>query len=305
MIRSIMIPLDGSAFGEYALSLGLGIARRAGARVRMVHVCEPPPRGRFFEGAPRTDPAADQARAGRYLSQMAAFLSAEWEVPITTAVLHGSPAETLRAEAEARQVDLVVMTSHGYGPLTRLWLGSVAHALARTLPMPLLITRPRAESTDLLEHVAEPALQRVLLPLDGSPLGEAALEPALALGGLMGAQYTLVQAIDPPVLGYAPAAYVGGLDQQVLEQMRAAGQEYLDKAAARLRAQGAQVATNLLVGPPALAVVSYAREHAFDLIAMATHGRSGAARLLLGSVAEQVLQGTSLPVLMYRPGSAA
>lgn len=304
MIRSIMMPLDGSAFGEYALSLGLGIARRAGASVRLVHVCEPQPRSRLFEGAPREQPAEAEARASRYLSQMAAFLSAEWEVPVTTAVLSGPAAEMLRAEAEARSIDLVVLTSHGHGPLTRAWLGSVAHALARTLPMPLLIARPRAEATDLLEHVAEPPLQRVLLPLDGSPLAEAGLAPALALGGLMGAQYTLVQAIDPPVLGYAPAAYVGGLDQQILEQLRAAGQEYLNKTATRLREQGAQVSTELVYGPPALAITDYAREHAFDLIAMATHGRTGAARLLLGSVAEQVLQGTNLPVLLYRPGAA-
>src|SRR5438067_676921 len=92
--------------------------------------------------------------------------------------------------------DLVVMTTHGRGPLGRLWLGSVADALVRDLAMPLLLVRPQETAPDFKR---EPLLKHLLLPLDGSPLAEQMLEPAVALGTLMEADYTLLRVIKPVV----------------------------------------------------------------------------------------------------------
>lgn len=301
MIRTIMIPLDGSAFGEHALPLALGIAKRAGAQVRLVHVCEPPTPSRFFERAPAPNGEA-HARQANYLAHLAAALAPRWEVSISTAVIDGAAAPALHAEAVAQAADLVVLTTHGYGPLTRMWLGGVANALVRTLPMPVLLTRPRGETTDLLESVNLTPFQRVLVPLDGSPAAEAALAPAMAIGQLMSAEYTLAQAIELPMLGYAPAAHVAGLEQRILEEWQILAQQSLDRAAEIMRGQGAAATTRVLFGPTAPAITDYARDHACDLIAMATYGRSGVARALLGSVAERVVQYASVPVLLCRPG---
>jgi nucleotide-binding universal stress UspA family protein len=176
MYRSILVPLDGAAFGEHALPLALALARRSGATVRLVHVCPAPQQSFFAEsGAADAGETAglSRERAGAYLDQLAACLSDRWEVPITTSVLEGPAAETLHDHALASSADLVVMTTHAHGPLPRLWLGSVADALVRRLPLPILLVRPHGEVLDVLEEVHEQPFQHILIPLDGSPLARS------------------------------------------------------------------------------------------------------------------------------------
>jgi nucleotide-binding universal stress UspA family protein len=298
MYRTILVPLDGSAFGEYALPLALGIARREGAAVELFHVCAPPSQAHAAQ--PRLP---DRERAQTYLDNLVTCLAARWEVLINTTVLEGRAADQIYDHAIAARADLVVMTTHGYGPLSRMWMGSVADTLVRRLPMPVLLTRPRDQALDLLEQVHDQVFSHVLIPLDGSALAEEILESALALGVPFDARYTLVQAITPPVLDYAPAAQVVALDDQILEQWRVAAQEYLNGLAKRLRDQGRQVDARVLFGPLAVAILDYIYDHNVDLVAMATHGRSGVARMLLGSVADKVVRGAGVPVLLRRPGA--
>jgi nucleotide-binding universal stress UspA family protein len=303
-----MVPLDGSPFGEYALPLALGIARRAGAEVELIHVYTLPIPSVLTNGLVvpvPVEPPPEQAweRARAYLDQLADCLSERWEVPIEPVVRAGAAADTLYHHALASNTDLVVMTTHGYGPLSRLWLGSVADQLMRRLPMPLLLVWPHEAALDLLEEVHEQAFQHVLIPLDGSPLAEEVLEPAMALGKLMDAEYTLLQAIDPPLFRSIPAVHASGVDKQILEQSRAEALAYLEGVAERMRAEGLQVHTSVLHAPPSVAILDYAHEHAVDLIAMATHGRGGVARMLLGSVADKVVRGAGAPVLLQRPSA--
>jgi len=306
MYRTIMVPLDGSPLGEYALPFALGIARRVGAALDLVHVCTPVGPN-VFGGeldAPvlgETRRAQLRSRARAYLDQIAGSLSACWELAITVTLLDGRAVDTLYDHALASGADLVVMTTHGHGPLARAWMGSVADKLVRRLPMPVLLVRPHEQAPDLLEVMYERTFEHVLIPLDGSALAEEILEPAIALGELMGAEYTLLQAIEVPVLGYAPAAQVAGLDEQVLEQWRAQARAYLERVAGRMRAHGLVVRTHVTSAPPALAIIDEARRHAADLIALSTHGRGGLARMLLGSVADTVVRWAGVPVLIQRP----
>jgi nucleotide-binding universal stress UspA family protein len=129
------------------------------------------------------------------------------------------------------------------------------------------------------------------------------LESALELGGLTQAEYILLRAAEPFVLpGYAPLAQASRLDLKLTQEGVAEAQRYLDRVAERLRAEGRPVRTRaLLTEQPAVAILDEARLQDADLIAMTTHGRSGLARLLLGSVADKVLRGSTLPVLLQRP----
>jgi nucleotide-binding universal stress UspA family protein len=194
------------------------------------------------------------------------------------------------------------MTTHGRGGLERAWLGSVADALVRCCSVPILLLRP-GESTPDIAQV--PQFKRILIPLDGSALAEQILAPALELGGLAHAEYTLLRAVEPFVLvGYAPVAQASRLDLKLTQEGLAEAQRYLDRVAERLRAAGRPPRTRaLLAEQSAAAILDEARRQDADLIAMATHGRSGLARLLLGSVADKVLRGATLPVLMVRPRS--
>jgi len=310
MYRSLMVPLDGSAFGEYALPLALGIAQRAGARLELIHICMPPLPSVFADGLvnptpvePPLDLAGEQAHA--HLDQLADRLSQHWQVPISTVVRYGPVADTLFNYAMESATDLVVMTTHGYGPLSRFWLGSVADKLMRRLPVPILLARPAEAPIDLLADIHAPALQHILIPLDGSALAEEILRPAVALGTLMGTRYTLLQALDPLVAEHIKPPYSVGLDRSMLAEIRERALAYLEQIADRLRAQSLQVQTKLVVAQPHIAILDYADDHAVDLIALATHGHGGVARMVLGSVADKVVRGADVPILLQRPAAEA
>jgi nucleotide-binding universal stress UspA family protein len=246
-----------------------------------------------------------RAASHAYLAQLAESLSMRWQVIVTTTVLEGRAVDRLYDHAIAAHADLVVMTTHGHGACARAWMGSVADALVRRLPMPIVLIRPHGEALDLLDKAHAPAFQHMLLPLDGSALAEEILGPAVALGRLVGARYTLLQALDPLLVEHTHPPYAAGLEPGMVEELRERAHAYLAGVAARLRAQSFEVQTELVVAQPHVAILEYAREHAVDLIAMSTHGWGGLARMLLGSVADKVVREASAPVLIQRPRAEA
>jgi nucleotide-binding universal stress UspA family protein len=163
------------------------------------------------------------------------------------------------------------------------------------------MVRPGDQSLDLSQ---DHAFQHILVPLDGSDCAEQALEQAIALGGLMQSQYTLIRVVGPLIAtGLDPLGYavVGGFEPP-LEELRAQAEAYLEQKAASLRQRGLTVQTQAIIDQqPALAILNAAQTLNVDLIAMTTHGYRGLTRLLLGSVADKVLRGASIPVLLQRP----
>lgn len=141
-------------------------------------------------------------------------------------------------------------------------------------------------------------LDRILVPLDGSPLAEAALEHAVDLARGGSSTLVLLRAAEAHVLpGMDPT------DAQVSVVREA--EEYLAGVAERLRGQGVtRVETSVWYGPPAESIAEATRVRRADLVAMSSHGRSGVGRLLLGSVAESVLRSTDTPILLIRVAGA-
>jgi nucleotide-binding universal stress UspA family protein len=143
--------------------------------------------------------------------------------------------------------------------------------------------------------------KRILVTLDGSDLSERALQPALELAEKFEAQVTLLRVIAVDALVLATA----GTGPQFLhlrdmreERERAESEAYLQAIQAQWRATGVPIATRLAVGAPPEMIVQTAEQCDADLIVMSTHGRSGLNRFLYGSVAEAVLRGTQLPLLL-------
>lgn len=151
---------------------------------------------------------------------------------------------------------------------------------------------------------AEPAhpeivtkVERILVPLDHSPGGHAILDYACAVARGLGASLTLLHVHEPPneMIGLVPGATVGG----ELAAEHAAGVALLDRALAILQAHGIEPLDRIVerAASASDAILSHARRGAFDLIVMGTHGRKGLSRLVMGSVAEQVLRDAPCPVL--------
>jgi len=312
MYRTILVPLDGSSFGEAALPLALQLARRAGAILQLVHVM--PPLGTIYSDAPLYfDSSLEQevfdhqkASHQEYLEHVARKLSAAAPVVVQTSLLSGDIPASLRTHAAQVGADLFVMTTHARGPMGRFWLGSVADDLVRKLPMPVLLVRPGEAVT---QFEPEPLLRHILIPLDGDKLAEQMIEPALALGQLMDADYTLLRVIKPVIPTTYPleGASMVEVAQSLIEQMQAIqaqiqreAQAYLEKIAGDLRQRGFRVLTRVVVeDKPALAVLHEAESA--DLVALCTHGRAGLSRLFLGSVADKVIRGGKVPVMVLRP----
>jgi nucleotide-binding universal stress UspA family protein len=287
MIRTVMVPLDGSPFAEQALPYATAVARRAGAaldlmRVHVVYAMQPPSNSRqpYSPEVERESRVLELA----YLNEAAGRVREKSGVRVTTGLAGGLTADGILARGREVSADLVVMTTHGAGPLSRAFLGSTSDELVRRSPIPLLLVRPQVVSPDLGR---EPVINKVLVPVDGSSRAEQILKPAMALGRLMGAALTLLYVEAPS----------GGHDRGIVE-----ARPYLENLADHLRVPSCEVRVRVVADARiARAILSVAREGDHDLIALATHGRGGLKRLLLGSVADKVLRSARCPLLVLNP----
>jgi nucleotide-binding universal stress UspA family protein len=308
MYHSILVPLDGSPLSERALPLARELACRTGATLHLVHVHIPPTAPMYTAGLPlldtRLDDQASEAERD-YLESLAARLRADADIQVHTTLLDShiadSVAELIAKHTLAYHVDLVVMTSHGRNGLARFWLGSVADELVRRLPVPVLLLRANERTPG--ERIAR-LPRRILIPLDGSANAQAVLPYALALGRATQAEYTLLRVIEPVMTArhLPPDPAIRDLDDRLVDELRLDAQLALEQVAEELAVLGLVAHAKVVVAPQAaLAILEEANQDGIDLIAMATHGRRGLARMVVGSVADKVLRGSLLPVLLYRP----
>jgi nucleotide-binding universal stress UspA family protein len=145
----------------------------------------------------------------------------------------------------------------------------------------------------------------MLVPLDGSALAESVLEHVQAFARLTGASVTLVQVVESleSLIELAASWEFSNASAERQEALERTAQVYLTGVARRQAAAGLAVRTRIVVGPPAETIIQTA--HEYDLIAMATHGRSGLGRWVFGSVTDRVLRGATVPVLLIRAGQTA
>src|SRR5262245_55962212 len=183
MIHSILVPLDASPFGEHALPLAANIARRAGARLHLVHVHQflPPA---IPEGFTLLDEVGLHLRQSEkeYLASISRRLAETEPLAVETALLEGDPVRAMKDYARTNDVDLVVMSTHGRGAMGRFWLGSVANQVAREMPRPVLLVRPQEVKANLSRVVN---LNTILIPSDGTSKAHRVLEPTLELARLI------------------------------------------------------------------------------------------------------------------------
>jgi nucleotide-binding universal stress UspA family protein len=252
--------------------------------------------------------ARDEEQA--YLKEVTKRLADATAVAVRSALLEIPVADSLCEYAKSAGADLMVMTTHGRGPMARAWLGSVADELVRKAPIPILLTRPQEQGPSLDQA---PVFRRVVIPLDGSSFAEQALNPALALGSLTEAEYVLVRVIEPMIRGghmetllTSPPSEPGIVRRLELlhEEEKATAGAYLEKIAQQLKSQGHRAETRVIVNEQAaIALLDVAKEVRADAIALCTHGRRGLSRLFLGSVADKILRGASVPMLVQRPAA--
>jgi nucleotide-binding universal stress UspA family protein len=302
MVREILVPVDGSTFSEHVLPHAADIARRTGARMHIVQVHEAPVVQSLPDSLPVFDARWDDAlrtQEKEYLRSLALRCAEKAGVTVVTELLDGAVTPALSLYAAEVRADLVVMTTHGRGGISRAWVGSTADALVRRAPVPVLLIRPKEQSIDWTRSAVP---QHVLIPLDGSALAESILPAAIELALLNRARVTLLRVVLPIPFVLAPHTAGPAFSEAGAAQSRDNATLYLGQIADRVRARGLQAAVDTVFHTvPALGILDYAATHAVDAVAMATHGRGGWSRIALGSVADKVMRGTMMPVLLYRP----
>ncbi|HEU0016159.1 MAG TPA: universal stress protein [Longimicrobium sp.] len=289
MYGSILVPLDGTAFGERALPAAVAVARRTGAALTLAHV-----HAGGGDGA--------LARERGYLEAVRERVVAAAEVPVRVVLGDGPVAKTL-ADA-AKGADLVVLATHAHGGVSRLWHHGVAAYLSRHLSVPLLMVRDEGPVDELADG---PEFGHVLLPLGGSAYSEHVLDHALELGRTFGAHFTLLEVVPPPIqLGYTFEAQAGHVNQDELDARRRQAQAYLEGIAEGLRSRGVSAAAAVEVSAsPADGIVRYATREGAGLIALETHGLGGVAHALSEGVVAEVLRHSPVPVLVHHDTPAA
>jgi nucleotide-binding universal stress UspA family protein len=324
MIKRILVPLDESALSEQAIPVAARIARASLCSVLLINVIDTNSQFGGYMAAPGVVVVQDvvekeMAEATQYLTKIAkspALAGIKTEVDLFT----GSPAARIVDVARIEHEDLIVMCSHGETGIKRWMLGNVAHKVARHSPVPVLILRANEDGlVDLCTQSTEPL--HILVTLDGSSFSEAVLEPLVEVISKLtfpgSCHIHLLRVVDLPN-HYSGLNGSPHIDNEIVEEAKQQVHAYLqfvtDRLNASLEHAGSPANFNITsafkIETDVPGTIINVAEHGdsdndyaggYDLIAMATHGRSVIPRWALGSVTEHVLDRTKLPLLIVRP----
>lgn len=294
--RRIVVGVDFSEYGRTATAQGMHLARRFGAELVLVHACDSTGLQLFI--ADRVLGNSEQFRHAMQTSLRAAhrLLEEEYErwrgqgAEVSIAVLDAAPARGLVRAADELCADLVVVGSHGRTGARRMVLGSVAEMVVRAAPCDVLVARNDAGAG---------GFRRLLVATDLSPVGDAALPVASALAAEQG-RIDLVHACPVPAVtgwhegeGFDAAPLVAELER-----------ESESEAALRRRQfrAGLVADVHVAIGPAATIIGRVADEIEPEIVVLASHGRRGLRRALLGSVAERVVRHAPCSVYVRKRG---
>jgi nucleotide-binding universal stress UspA family protein len=292
MYERILVPLDGSGLAEVALPYAEQLARRLGSDIYLIYVSESAEVPQHYVHRFYLQKIGEATKEG---ARRVVGESAGKAIKIEPTVLVGHPAEEIVDYADKEDVSLIVMATHGRSGIRRWALGSVAEKVVRATDRPVALIRAKSGHAEVRE---KGAVNKVLVPLDGSIRGEAAIPYVEELAAKLKAEVTLVQVV-PPI-------YLTPNTEQLKEQelFRLSAEDYINKVAAQFKHKGVTAKAELrevAVGTAAEEIIKLADEICADLVAMSTRGRTEVGPWAFGSVADRVLRHGNTPLLLVRP----
>ena len=296
-IRRILIPLDGSDYGERALPWAKAIG---GEHTELILLEVVPPaagvrdfRGKVIGTAEQISKGYNELATGQLNDVRSRWFPGREAVSLVIA--EGDPTEQVIWAASQHEADLIVMSSHGRGAIGRFASGSVADRVMRHAPLPVMVVGPEGAIDDQV------SVSRIVAPVDGSELSRAALPVAAGLGILAGAPVYAVNVVSPTLdefpatmtgLSPLPANYSSELAQA---QENQAG-EMIDDVVRELNALGAEATGDAFIGAVSNTLEELAQPG--DVLVIASHGRRGLPRWVLGSTAMKLVQHAAAPVVV-------
>lgn len=296
----VLLATDGSAGAEVALDLTGGLSWSADTVVRVIAVTPDdgtdfgmavPSLGTPVEGEAPVDPRQHMAE----IAEQAVTRLQHAGLKAEKKVASGRVASVIVAEAEEWPADLLIVGSRGHGNIVSMLLGSVSAEIVDHAPCPVLVAR--------LDR-----LQRLVLAHDGSEHGRAAEEIVASWPIFANVAAEVVGVVPLTLVWQTGLAAIGPppeMMQQTIDAQREEHQRIVADAEQRLTIAGRAVTGTVLHGPPAAEIIRAAEDRRAELIVLGTRGRTGISRLLLGSVARNVLFHAAVSVLVVRGTSEA
>lgn len=286
-MKRVLVPLDGSPLAEAILPVAGEWAKEDEAEVILLRAVRVQP----VLGGDDTEAQVRAVEEGEtYLRGIVDRLERRGLKWVHWAVWYGEPVWAITEAAAVNAVGLIAMATHGRSGLSRLLLGSVASGVVRSARVPVLLIRGQSAWKPW-------ATGRVLVPLDGSQPAEGILPVVERLAAPRDLTIVLFEVIElRPSTGLDDTS----VPQRLMAFTREEAERYLAKVAEPLRNKGLRVECAVSFGRAAETIAAFAGQERVDLIAMVTHGRSGLGRLFFGSVAEGVLRGASVPILLFK-----
>jgi nucleotide-binding universal stress UspA family protein len=292
MFSRILVPTDFSAPSDAALAYARGLAGTFDATLHLLHVLE-----NEFLRPVVADPQALETAALRHLQKRLTDDDRRRFHAIPAIERSDAPADEIVSYARTQDIDLIVMGTHGRSGMAHLLVGSVAEKVVRAAPCPVLTLREAPPAA----RRANAGITRILVPTDFSPPSAAALGCARLVAARFGASLCLLHVLEDAVVARSIGSEVYFAESPGIRtaRLRDAQERLAHRVAPHDRAQF-RATTEVIFGFSARTIVEYAADNEYDLIVMGTHGRTGVAHLLMGSVAESVVRSTSCPVLTVR-----
>ncbi len=311
MYSRILVTLDGSDLSEHVLPYAITLGLALDCPIELLRIPENLPlyAAGDFESVSAAyqamSPEERKAECQEYLDDIAGPLR-EKGLRMSTLVRSGMAAHEIVAESALIDQTVVAMASHGRSGIARWILGSVADEVLRKSTSHLLLVRPREDG----EAMADAAISRIIMPLDGSSLAEQALVHMTGLAKSFAAKVDLVR-VTPSATEYYRQASLHPAEgssiqyvppyEEVSKDLDEKAQAYLEKVQAKLEERGlSMVEIHSVHGHPAGVISDMARSEPGSMVVISTHGRSGIGRWVLGSVADSVARHSGCAVLLIR-----
>lgn len=300
MFTHILVPLDGSPLAETALMPAAALARHFGAELLLMRAILPTdaPEGGSFPEQPLLASGSQV-----YLDRLAGQL-AKSGITVHKIVTDEEPAKGILAQTKLDQVDLIVMTTHGRTGFDALLHPSVTWKVFSRTSAPILVWKqaPAQSSAQELAQatrfLSDP-LAPIIVPLDGSLQAEAALPLVQLFATTFGNPVLLLRVATQPLLldgGFGNAAVVEDALKWSIEE----AESYLKVKRAELESQGLTVRIRSMLGPTSACIKDCAEGLKAGLVVMTSHGRGWLGRLMVGSVAKDLLGQLETPILLVR-----